>query len=162
MTFEHWIWNSFWHISTVGICEIMSMVREVSLIPSFFFPHTSKHIPVKLQSQTLNHWIIVKCEHQILNSFSHIPTFGIWRIMFVKRETSLAWRQWNWGSNPFSFSLMLWNSSRTTKGKTWRILGNHYRCYYHCRTTHMSPLRGKYWVTHALGLEWACIWIPRG
>ena len=56
--------------------------------------------------------------------FRTFPPLGFCEIMFVEREMSLAWRQWKWDSNPFPFSLALGNSSRTTKGKTWGILGN--------------------------------------
>ena len=43
--------------------------------------------------------------------------------MYIDREMLLVHRQWNWGSNSFSFSLTFGNPIKTTRGKAWGILG---------------------------------------
>ena len=94
----------------------------------------------------INHWIIMKFEHQVQTSLLHILTVGFCEIIYVEGEISLARRKWKWGFNPFSFSLTLENPSRAIRGKFLGILGNRWRCRYHCRTSHIILLRGKGWV----------------
>ena len=55
--------------------------------------------------------------------FAH-PTIGICEKMPVERDMLLPQRQWNWGWNHLSFSLMFENPSSTTREKIWRILGD--------------------------------------
>ena len=76
-------------------------------------------------------------------------------------EIIIAHRQWNEGSNLFSFSLTFGNPIRTIRGKTWGILGNSWRCHYCCHNTHVSLLRGKGWVIHNWGMVRTCVGILR-
>jgi len=66
----------------------------------------------------------VKFEHKVRNSFSHISTVEIYKIMFVEGEILIACKQCNESSNPFSFSLTLGNLNIAARGKAWEILEN--------------------------------------
>ena len=111
-----------------------------------FFPHTFKLIKVKLWFGTrypLDHREIWTSGSELI--FTHPHHWDLQNNVYGGR-IFLAHTQWNWDSNPSSFNLTLGNSNRVTRGKAWRIIGNYYKCRYHCWTTHMSPLKGKGWV----------------
>jgi len=86
------------HISSALNLQYVSMLSLFSQI-HFSFPLSQNplfsHINSNLFQQNydprlINLWIVGKCEHHVLNSFSNIITVGICKIMYVIREMSLA------------------------------------------------------------------------
>jgi len=88
LKFEHKVCDSFSHFPIVGITEIVSVVREISLAcSSHFAAYTHTFFSKTAMPDSL---IIVKFEHQVQHTFLHIPTVGICEIISMEREMFLA------------------------------------------------------------------------